>query len=184
MLSSPVWRGFPAFCFCLGLVAGGIVIAAVLLLVGSLVRAPLPVPVRIGIVLVAAVLVTLRELGVLRFALPENQRLVPESVFRLGRFAGPFQFGLEMGTGVRTYLPSGLAYLTAVLLLLFATPVTALAAGVGFGLGRSLMTMSALHFDDSGGWNLEWDHRSTAVKRALLLAYLAALAVLISSLLP
>ncbi|AEB42172.1 hypothetical protein [Micromonospora maris] len=184
MLSSPVWRGLPALYFCLGLVAGGVVIAAALLLVGSLLRAPLPPPVRIGIVLVAALVVTLRELGVLRFPLPENKRLVPESVFRLGRFAGPFQFGLEMGTGVRTYLPSGLAYLTAVVLLLFATPLTAVAAGVGFGLGRSLMTTSALHFDDSGGWNLEWDHRSTAVTRVLLVGYLAALAVLVSSLLP
>ncbi len=182
MLSSPVWRGSPAFSFCLGLVAGGVVIAVALLLVGSLLRAPLPLPVRAGCVLVAAVLVTLRELGVLRFPLPENQRLVPESVFRLGRFAGPFQFGLEMGTGVRTYLPSGLAYLTAVVLLLFSTPVTAVAAGVAFGLGRSLMTTSALHFDDAGGWNLEWSYRSTVVTRVLLVTYLAALAVLISSL--
>lgn len=31
------------------------------------------------------------------FPLPQNRRLVPESVFRLGPFYGPFEFGVRWG---------------------------------------------------------------------------------------
>jgi hypothetical protein len=134
----------------------------VLVVVGSLVRVPMPPPVRWVVVGGALIAVLLRQSGVLRFKLPENRRLVPETVFRLGRHLGPFQFGLEMGTGVRTYLPSGLPYVGAVAVLMTANVPLALCAGAGFGLGRALMTASSLRYGDGDGWIQEWrDHART-----------------------
>jgi hypothetical protein len=139
--------------------------ATVLIVTGSLVRAPLPPVGRWAVVGVVLIAVLLRQFGVLPFTLPENRRLVPETVFRLGRHLGPLQFGLEMGTGARTYLPSGLPYVGAVVVAMTASLPLALCAGAGFGLGRALMALSSLRFDDSGdtdGWHQEWrDHART-----------------------
>jgi len=135
--------------------------ATLLVVVGSLIRAPLPEPARWAVVGVALIAVLLRQSGVLRFTLPENRRLVPETVFRLGRHLGPLQFGLEMGTGARTYLPSGLPYVAGVAILMTASVPLALCAGAGFGLGRALMTTASLRYGD-GGWFQEWrDHART-----------------------
>ncbi|MEU7786670.1 MULTISPECIES: hypothetical protein [unclassified Amycolatopsis] len=173
MLSSPVWRGTPTLAFCAGLVCGGALTALVLVVAGSLLRAPLPVAVRWGVVAVALAAVLLRETGVWSFRLPENRRLVPDTVFRLGRHLGPLQFGFEMGTGVRTYLPSGLPYVAAVAVALTAPLPAALAAGAGFGLGRALMTTANTRYDTEGGWDGEW----LAHRRVLRLLTTAAFAV-------
>lgn len=139
--------------------------ATALIVTGSLVRAPLPPVVRAAVVGVVLIAVLLRQFGVLSFRLPENRRLVPETVFRLGRHLGPLQFGLEMGTGARTYLPSGLPYVGAAVVAMAASLPLALCAGAGFGLGRALMALSSLRFVDGGGtegWYQEWrDHART-----------------------
>jgi len=136
--------------------------ATVLVVTGSLVRTPLPPAGRWTVVGVVLIAVLLRQFGVLSFRLPENRRLVPETVFRLGRHLGPLQFGLEMGTGARTYLPSGLPYVGAAVVAMTASLPLALCAGAGFGLGRALMTLSSLRFVDTDGWYQEWrDHART-----------------------
>jgi hypothetical protein len=141
--------------------------AVVLVVIGSLLRAPLPPPARWAVVGAALTAVLLRQIDVLRFTLPESRRLVPETVFRLGRHLGPLQFGLEMGTGARTYLPSGLPYAGAVAVLMTASAPLALCAGAGFGFGRALMTASSLRYGAAfdlrygadGEWHQEWrDH--------------------------
>ncbi len=178
MLSSPVRRGGPVAAFCAGLIVGGVLSAAVLLVVGSLLRVPVPVPVRWLVVAATLGLTLLVERGVLDLRLPENRRLVPESVFRLGRYLGPLQFGVEMGSGVRTYLPSVLPYPAAVAVLLLASPAAALCAGVGFGLGRSLMTVSHLRYGPDGAWDLEWLRHGRRLALATGAAFLACLLVL------
>ncbi|WP_214324607.1 hypothetical protein [Nonomuraea sediminis] len=80
----------------------------------------------------------LRELGVVRFPLVQNGRQVPQFVTRVP-FWGALQFGTEMGTGMRTYSPTGLPHVIAVCLLLMATWQEAIAAGAGFATGRTLM---------------------------------------------
>ncbi|MDQ7803095.1 hypothetical protein Q5425_05105 [Amycolatopsis sp. A133] len=156
MLSSPVWRGTPTLAFCAGLVCGGACAALVLIVAGSLLRAPLPDFARWAAVAAALGAVLLRETGVWSFRLPENRRLVPETVFRHGRHLGPLQFGFEMGTGARTYLPSGLPYAAAAAVALTAALPAALGAGAGFGLGRALMTTANLRYDPDNGWDGEW----------------------------
>ncbi|MGI5242286.1 hypothetical protein [Dactylosporangium sp. CA-139066] len=177
MLGSPVWRGAPTYAFCAGLLAGGTAMCLLLLVLGSLLRAPLPGWVRVAIVAGWYLVLLARELGVLRFRLPENRRLVPETVFRLGRFIGPFQFGLEMGTGARTYLPTGLPYALAVTVALVASPVAAAVAGLGFGLGRSLMLLANLGYDREGGWDVQWQTYHRQITAALIVAFTATLAV-------
>jgi hypothetical protein len=172
VLSSPVWRGTPALAFRAGLLLGGAVTAAVLAVVGTLLRIPVPEPVRWGLVGAALLAVVLRELRVLRFTLPENRRLVPESVFRLGKVLGPLQFGVEMGTGVRTYLPSGLPYVAAVAVLLTAPFPQALLAGAGFGVGRALMTTASLRF--AGDWHAQWSRHAPRLAVALGGAFLVS----------
>jgi hypothetical protein len=179
VLSSPVRRGTPALAFCAGLVTGGAIAAAALLVLGSLVRASLPGPARAVVVAAALCAVLLKEAGVARFRLPESRRLVPESVFRLGRHLGPLAFGIEMGTGARTYLPSALPYAAAVAVLLLASPATALAAGAGFGLGRALMTLSNLQYSRDNGWDEQWLRHRRALVATLALAFSAALVAVV-----
>lgn len=51
----------------------------------------------------------------------------------------PFQFGFEMGTGLRTLLPTAAPHLIAAAVLLTPgmTLLAALATGLGFGFGRT-----------------------------------------------
>jgi hypothetical protein len=179
VLNSPVWRGVPAVAFCAGLVAGGVVAATVLLVAGSLIRVPIPEPVRVAVLVMFMAAIVLRELNVLTFRLPQNKRQIPHSVFRLGRLAGPFQFGLEMGTGVRTYLPGGLPYVAGAAVLLFAPIHTAIAVGAGFGLGRSLMTVSNLRYSDDNSWDDEWLTHGRLLGMLLDAAFVFALLIVI-----
>jgi hypothetical protein len=177
VLSSPVWRGTPTLAFGAGLLAGGTLTAAGALVAGSLLRPALPQPARVALVAGVLAAVLARDLGLLRFPLPQRRRLVPETVFRLGRHLGPLQFGLEMGTGARTYLPSGLPYAALAAAALLATVPGALATGAGFGAGRWLMTVAALRYGHEQAWAAQWQRYA----RPLLLTCGAVLAVLLGA---
>lgn len=179
MLSSPVRRGTPALAFCLGLVTGGMFTATVLVVAGSLIRAPFPGPARWIMVGAALCTVLLGETGVLRLDLPQSRRLVPESVFRLGRHLGPLEFGLEMGTGARTYLPSGLPYAGAVAVLLLGSVPAALCAGAGFGLGRALMTTSNLRYSTDNSWDDQWLLSQPGLASMMSVAFVVSLVAVI-----
>jgi hypothetical protein len=138
-----VRRGVDTAGFLVGLFIGGAAVAVALVLVGSLVRAPVPAVARPWIVGIVALVLLVREAGVLRFPLPQNGRQVPQFVTRVP-FWGSLQFGTEMGTGMRTYSPTGLPHIVALAVLLLASWPLALAAGLGFGAGRALMTVGFL----------------------------------------
>jgi len=142
-----VRRGFDTAGFVAGLFLGGVVTAVALVVVGSLVRAPIPAIARPWVVGVAAAALLAREIGLLRFKVPQNARQVPQFVTRI-RFWGALQFGTEMGTGMRTYSPTGLPHVVAVAILLLAAWPDALLAGLGFAAGRALMTLSFLSVPD------------------------------------
>jgi hypothetical protein len=165
--------------FLSGLLAGGIAVASALVVVGSLVRVPVPAPVRPWIVAVAAVPLLAGELGLLRLPLPQNSRQVPQFVTRVP-FWGAVQFGAELGTGMRTYSPTGLPHLVAVAVLLLASWPAALAAGAGFAAGRALMTLGSLAARDRAtaarSYRLEFP-RWRGLFAGLMVAALAVLLV-------
>jgi hypothetical protein len=166
--------------FCAGLLGGGTATAAVLLVAGGLVRAPLPVPARAALTLAVLAAAVLVDRGVLGWPVPQNRRLVPASVLRFGPHLGPLQFGLEMGTGARTYLPTGLPYAAAAAVLLLAGVPAGLLAGAGFGAGRALMTVGALRYGPDGDWYDRWTRHAGRLGWTLDLA--VALTVLAAAL--
>ncbi|MBP2474636.1 hypothetical protein JOF53_003508 [Crossiella equi] len=150
------------------------------LLVGSLLRLAAP-PVLLAVVATVWLVVLLaREFGLVSFPLPQNARLVPETVFRHGRVFGPLQFGLEMGTGMRTYVTSGLPYAALVLVALFSSPLDALLAGLAFGAGRATMLFGALHHGPPGTWDAAWLRYRTSLTTFLAVTFtLAQLALVL-----
>ena len=148
-------------------------VAAVL---GALPQALIPGPVRAGLLGVAAVVVLGRELGLWRFAVPENARLVPEDVQHRAHW-GALQFGFEMGTGMRTYSPSALPHLVlAALVLVVPLPVAPLVA-VGFAAGRFAMPVLSNAWSDDGAWTAVWAAAQPVVRSLLACICMGALAV-------
>jgi hypothetical protein len=115
---------------------------------------PLPEASRAAILAIIALAMVLRDLDVLRFNLPQNSRLVPQTIFLKGQLLAAFQFGLELGSGVRTYVSSSAPYLLLAAVLLFGPHLAiALMVGIGFGLGRA--STAALRYWSSNGD--KWD---------------------------
>ncbi|PZG20873.1 hypothetical protein C1I95_08540 [Micromonospora craterilacus] len=110
------------------------------MVVGSVLRAPIPEAGRQYAVLTVAAVLIVREFGVFKFPIPQNARLVPQFVTRIP-FWGAVQFGAEMGTGMRTYSPTGLPHIVVAAIVLWASWGEAIAAGTGFALGRALMLL-------------------------------------------
>jgi hypothetical protein len=179
MLASPGWRGgvgrrSTIAAFTVGAAAGGALSALVLMAIGNLFSliAPVPGPLRVGALLCLAVLAVLRDLGLVRIALPENRRLIPHEVFLGHPWRAAAQFGFELGTGVRTYVSSSAPYVLAAALLLLEPPAgTAALAGAAFGLGRSAIVWMRLAAKDPAAWDAR-----LARRRALPLVFGAPIA--------
>jgi len=112
----------------------------------------------------------LNEFGVLRLRLPQNARQVPQSVIDDGHRYGALQFGFEMGTGVRTYMTSGLPHALAVALLVLPSLPAALMAGVAFGAGRALMTLTRHAHPDRSAWDTALRTRDRLIRVVLTIA--------------
>jgi hypothetical protein len=158
MLASPGWRGGVSqrsaiTAFTAGAVTGGVLSALVLRAAGYLVT-PVPGVLRATMLLCIVLIAVLRDLDLIRVALPENRRLIPHEVFLAHPWCGAAQFGFEMGTGVRTYVSSSAPYVLAAALLLLTPPVqTAVLAGAAFGLGRSSMVWMRFAAPDATAWD-------------------------------
>jgi hypothetical protein len=106
--------------------------------------APVPVAVRAAMIVAGAVFIWLCERGPLsgRISLPQARRQIPAEVFGRGLVRGAFRFGFELGTGVRTYVPSPAPYILLLTILLGRlTLACALCVAAGFGLGRAVPLM-------------------------------------------
>ncbi len=101
----------------------------------------------------AAIVILVTEMGWLRLALPQNRRQVPVWIVQDGSRGGALQFGYELGTGLRTYVPSSFPHLALVAVLLQASWVQGLAAGIAFGLGRAAMTLARHYYGDTDQWD-------------------------------
>ena len=126
----------------------------------------------------AAVVALARDFGVVRFGLPENRRLIPQSVFRRGPLVGPMQFGFELGTGVRTYLPSTTPYLLALALAVMppSWPV-AILTGTAFGVGRSLTPWARYLASDKARWDERFNAQVNLMMRVSALAVSGGIAL-------
>lgn len=161
--------------FSLGLVLGAVLVATTAFALTGVMKAVLPASFRLLLVGAIAVVCLLREVRILKFRIPQNARLVPESVVAKGPVLGPVQFGFEMGTGVRTYSPSSLPHLMGLSICLILSFPAAVSLGVGFAGGRMLMAFSALISGDGSRWTTMW-----RAKRHQLAAVLATGAIVSS----
>ena len=150
--------------------------ACVAAVLGALSQALIPAPVRAGLLGLAALAVLARELGLWRFAVPENARLVPEDVQHRAQW-GALQFGFEMGTGMRTYSPSALPHLVlAAVVLVVPLPVAPLVAA-GFAAGRFAMPVLSNAWSDDGRWTAMWAAAEPVMRPLLACTCVGALTV-------
>ncbi|MGA7733367.1 MAG: hypothetical protein WCD37_19060 [Chloroflexia bacterium] len=108
---------------------------------------PLSTEVRLVLLVIVAVFFWLSKHGPLSgiISLPESRRLIPAEVFGGSMIRGAYRFGLELGTGLRTYVPSVAPYiLVLVVLLTQLTLANALLVAIGFGFGRAIPLMMQL----------------------------------------
>jgi hypothetical protein len=143
-----------------------VLVAFTAAVLGALPQAVVPAPAREVLFALVALPVLLRECGLLRFAVPQNARLVPEDVQHLREW-GALQFGFEMGTGMRTYSPSALPHLALVAIVLVVPFPAAFALAAGFAAGRLAMPLISNAWSDDGAWTTLWA-RSERVVRPLL----------------
>lgn len=153
---------------------GAFASAALLWVIGGL-SEPIPTSV-VRIVLVSAVAtLLLRDLGVVRFWLPENHRQVPQSVLGKPGLRPALLFGAELGTGFRTYVPTTPPYMLALAILLLPVSWGAVtAASLGFAAGRATTAALRMASGDVSAWDEMLERRlpvltvSGAVVAALL----------------
>jgi hypothetical protein len=103
--------------------------------------APLPEVWRVGLLATGAIFIWLCARGPLsgRVSLPQASRQIPAEVFGGNLVSGAFRFGFELGTGVRTYVPSPAPYVLLLTILVGQLTLGwALGVALGFGLGRAV----------------------------------------------
>jgi hypothetical protein len=159
-----------------GLLLGAALVTFVAGAVGALPQALLPPAARYALFALVTVPALLREIGLVRFRVPQNARLVPEDVQYLRRW-GALQFGFEMGTGMRTYSPSALPHLVLAAVLLVVPLPAAFALAAGFALGRLAMPLLSNAWSDDGSWTAVWARAEHVVRPMLALVCVGSLAV-------
>jgi hypothetical protein len=186
VLASPVWRaphgqGRILTVLAAGLVAGGLTTAAGAWLVSGLFQ-PLPLTVRCAALVGLAAVAALQDVGWINLALPQARRQIPQTLFRRGLGRAALQFGFELGTGLRTYLPSALPYLLlGAVVLLGQDPRFAAAAGAGFGLGRALMPLLWRASKNPAWWDDQLTLRSRYLALTSALAGIVCVATIVAS---
>jgi hypothetical protein len=165
--------------FVVGLLAGGLCTALLLGLASGLV-APVPPAWRYAAVVGVALLGLLRDLGAVRIPLPQNARQVPQGVLRRHLLRGSFQFGFELGTGVRTFVSATSPYVLAVALLLVGQQLpVAVLAGLGFGAGRAATPVLRRLSGAAEVWDDDLRARLPMVKAMAAAVLLAALVLIL-----
>lgn len=162
--------------FALGLFVGAVATTAALWLLSGLL-AGLPGVVASVMCLLAVLLLLCHDLQIVSLRLPENHRQVPQAVLHKPGILPSLQFGVELGTGLRTYVPAATAYMTAVSIVAIGVPpmLVPVIAG-GFALGRVATPATRLLSGDVEAWDVLLAQRlrliisGAAVVTALLLA--------------
>ena len=186
-LASPVRRGSPRqgsnlAAYVIGLLVGGMLSALGAWMLSGLFQ-PLPFSVRAVALASVAILALGHDLGLLRVPLPQNHRQVPQEIFHRGPGRAAFQFGFEMGTGVRTFVPATAPYvLAAALVLLGGGPVLVPLVGLGFAVGRAAMILSYFWSREGSQWSQQATSRLGWIVPCSAIAAAAAVAKLLAPL--
>jgi hypothetical protein len=162
-LTSSVWRRQQKY-FVLGLLLGALLTGVIAGAVGGLLS---PLPARIRLITLTGLLVVILpfELAGRPLSLPQNRRAVPQTIIPRSRTDGPLQFGFEMGTGLRTFMPTALPHALLTTVLLAGDPVAGLLAGSGFAAGRAMMPMIRSHHPRPAEWDDVLLHRLSLIGR-------------------
>lgn len=148
----------------MGLIAGGALSGVAIGLLAAL----LPWTPSSGSVLVVAVIaiaLAVYDLCVKKVNLPQRRELIPQEVFFRSHAFGFLRFGLEFGSGVRTFVTSASPYiLIAVMLGQSASFTEVVLIGAAFGFGRSIGPLQALLADDRF-WSQDLTSTSRLVER-------------------
>ncbi|MDP8927907.1 MAG: hypothetical protein M3O70_04825 [Actinomycetota bacterium] len=136
-----------------GLVSGAATTGAMLLVANGLLS-PLPGRIRFGAFFALVAMGMLREVGLEPLPFPQVRRQVPREVFEDSILTGALRFGFELGLGFRTYVTTSSAYVLAGgVALLPIGMATALAAAVGFGVGRAATAWARYWSRRGEGWD-------------------------------
>jgi hypothetical protein len=138
----------------IGLVLGGTLVGTLVGAAGTVFTLLLPDWLGWGAVLAFAAVVMAFELVGRPLRLPQNGRAVPQDIITRQGIEGPLQFGFEMGTGLRTFMPSSVPHVLALSVLLVGGLGPGVAAGLGFGLGRVLMPALRARYRTPNDWDL------------------------------
>ena len=149
------------------------------MLAGSLVQAVTSPAVAVGLLAALAVFVLVGEFGAHRWLLPHRPAQVPSMVVDQGPDLGALRFGYEMGTGMRTHMPSNLPYLAVASLVLLGSWPHGLLTGLGFGLGRSWMALGRHYSQAPERWDGQWHRFEPWLRRVLALTAITALVLII-----
>ena len=132
---------------------------------------PVPSAPRIWLAAVTLAVMLGFELAGRPLNLPQSRRLVPQDVIRRSDVEGPLQFGFEMGTGVRTFMPTALPHALVVIVVLLGGLGPGILAGLGFGFGRALMPLARARHGDPAGWDRLLARRLRLVGRLCAAAF-------------
>ncbi|MBA3573882.1 MAG: hypothetical protein H0W37_02665 [Pseudonocardiales bacterium] len=163
----------------MGACAGALTITLLAVLAGSLVQAVTSPAVAVGLLGALAVFVLVGEFGAHRWLLPHRPAQVPSTVVDQGPDLGALRFGYEMGTGMRTHMPSNLPYLAVASLVLLGSWPHGLLTGLGFGLGRSWMALGRHYSQAPERWDGQWHRFEPWLRRVLALTAITALVLII-----
>ncbi|UUW92646.1 hypothetical protein [Pimelobacter simplex] len=172
MLIASVWRGWARGTFIAGLLLGGLLATSIAVAVGSLVlRSWIPEgTTRRAVVGVVVVIAWARDAGVVRFKIPQNARQVPEAIALQGQRLGAFQFGVEMGTGMRTFMTSMLPHVVVAAALLLCSWPEGAFMGICFGFGRAIVPLARTFADNEDRWSDAFSKRERTIQVSLGLA--------------
>jgi uncharacterized membrane protein YecN with MAPEG domain len=168
----------------MGLLSGGTVTGLLLLVPSAALQELFGPSARLQFLIACVLVCAALELRLMPFRLPQNARQVPSNIIARTDGSGALQFGFEMGTGLRTYIPTHLPYLT-VSIALIATPWWwCPVLGVGFGAGRVLMVISTTKSGSADHWNRRFQTRRRAIVAILWVGAIGCLVPIARSLMP
>jgi hypothetical protein len=117
------------------------------------------------VVAVAAIALAGYDLRVRKVNLPQRRELIPQEVFFRSHAGGFLRFGLEFGSGLRTFVTSASPYILIVMMLGLSTSFTQVVlVGAAFGFGRSIGPLQAVLAEDRF-WSQDLTSTSRLVER-------------------